>query len=110
MSRLGNRSVTCSASVVGLPALSSHVFPLKPLLSTTNVSPSHLPIEYPSHDGFGSGANLAPAVKICRHKVIASWRIAISFAVWRIFHGGGAAAVLGTSRRRLFAADSSRAR
>src|SRR5262249_12794347 len=106
---LRNRSVTCSASVVGLPALSSHVFPLKPLLSTTNVSPSHLPMENPSHDGFRSAANSRPSVKIWRHKVIASWRITIWLGVWMIFHGGGAAAVFGTPGGRQLASDSSRA-
>src|SRR5678816_1835 len=40
-----NRSVTCSASLCGCPASSSHVFSLMPAVSTTSVSPSHRPTE-----------------------------------------------------------------
>jgi hypothetical protein len=63
----------------------------------------------PSHDGLRSAANSRPSVKICRHKVIASWRITIWLGVWMIFHGGGAAAVFGTPGGRQLASDSSRA-
>src|SRR3954469_5259718 len=41
------RSVMVVASVYGLPAVSSHWLSLKPFVVTTNVSPSHFPMEYP---------------------------------------------------------------
>ena len=34
--------------------MSSGALPLKPIVSTTSVSFSHRPVEYPSHDGLGS--------------------------------------------------------
>jgi hypothetical protein len=42
-----NRSVTCSASVCDTPYRLTHVLSLNPALSTTSVSPSHRPTEYP---------------------------------------------------------------
>src|SRR6185312_11275051 len=39
------RSVVVAASVIGLPGVSSHWSSRKPFVVTTNVSPSHLPME-----------------------------------------------------------------
>src|ERR1700682_3258408 len=45
--------MTCSASLCGLPVLSSHVRSLNPMVSTTRVSPSHLAMESPVQLGMG---------------------------------------------------------
>src|SRR5206468_433247 len=56
-----NRSVTCKASLFGQACSAlSQPRSWNPVLSTTNVSPSHLPTEYPNHVGslslaFGRG-------------------------------------------------------
>src|ERR1043166_430610 len=57
------RSVRCSASVVGFPRPESQAFPLKPRESTTSVSPSQCPTEYPIQVGLGSFGNGRPLPK-----------------------------------------------
>src|SRR5262249_56973880 len=60
-----NRSVTLAASVNGLPMISSQPSSMRPLVSTTSVSPSHFPTEYPYHLGSASGpGKLLPSRKI----------------------------------------------
>jgi len=44
-------STRCSWSLCSWPAVSSQVRSLSPTVSTTSVSPSHLPIESPNHVG-----------------------------------------------------------
>src|ERR1051326_1463968 len=45
------RSCTRKSSLNGLPQPSSHSRESNPAVSTTNVSPSHLPVEYPYQNG-----------------------------------------------------------
>src|SRR5262249_31243375 len=59
---LWKRSVSRSASVCGWPLLSSQLPSLKPDVSTTKVSPSQRPIEYPYQAGSGSTGNCRPSV------------------------------------------------
>src|SRR5262245_7279292 len=63
-SSLRKRSVTRRLPVCGCPPLSSQVRSLKPELSTTRVSRSHLPVEYPSHVGCGSVGSARSSRKI----------------------------------------------
>src|SRR5439155_1364768 len=48
-----NRSVMCNLSLCSWPAPSNHVRSLMPTVSTTSVSPSHFPTEYPNQAGWG---------------------------------------------------------
>ena len=61
-----NRSVMRRDSVPGSPFMSSQVLPFCPMVSTTNVSLSQWPIEYPIHVGCGSLGSGLPSVKIWR--------------------------------------------
>ena len=60
------RSTVRSSSVCGAPVASTNVFSLKPANSTTSVSPSNLPTEWPLKNGstrrsssLGSGLSMA---------------------------------------------------
>src|SRR5579863_413033 len=77
------------ASLCGRPALSSQVRSLTPIVSTTNVSPSHFPTEYPSQEGCGSLGRGRPSVKICRYVVKPSYSISIIPGTGTILYGYG---------------------
>src|SRR5215469_15330429 len=84
------RSVIFPEVVRGLPSTSSQTSSRNPVVSTTSVSPSQYPAEYPYHQGvgllLGSGR---PSVRICRTLPFASYRMTISRWVWTIFRGCG---------------------
>src|SRR5262245_17450538 len=63
---LVNRSMVCSCVVCGCPSKSNQNLSLYPMVSTTNVSPSHRPVECPYQVGSGSFGCGRPSIKICR--------------------------------------------
>jgi len=59
------------------------------MVSTTNVSPSHFPVENPFHDGSGSLGNGRPSAKSCRYVTSRSDRMTTRPGSWMNFLGGG---------------------
>src|SRR5439155_5201068 len=79
---------------------------LNPMVSTTNVSPSQLPMESPYQEGSGSVRCLRPSVKICRKVwILPSNKKKVWVAVCTILQGYGA--MRGTPVGRQFASGSS---
>ena len=64
-----------------LPSRSSQVPVWNPKLSTTSVSPSQRPTEYPIHDTFGSGSSARPSIQIWRY-VRSGLSMTMSCGVW----------------------------
>ena len=76
----------CNAVFRLLKAWKGEPIDEKPTVSTTSMSPSHLPTEWPSHVGSGSGGCARPSRKICRKPGMApSIRITKTFGVWMNF-------------------------
>src|SRR5262245_31361917 len=65
--------------------MSSMALSLSPTVSTTSVSPSHLPTEYPLNVGSGSFGSGRPSRKICRYWSMYSSRTTSVSGVWMIF-------------------------
>src|SRR5215510_11437702 len=88
------RSTTCNASLWKFPDLSNHVASVKLDTSTTSVSPSHRPTEYPINASLGYGSILLRW--IVRSAFAYSNTIMTFVALWMIWKGYGMYMARGT--------------
>src|SRR6185503_8688054 len=101
------RSTMCIFSLCRMPWLPRNVSVVKPTVSTTSVSPSQCPIEWPLNVRSGSSGCSRPSVKICRHCAYASMRIVTLPGVNRTSIGYGCVMIEGMPFGTQFAAGPS---
>src|SRR5688572_23791610 len=93
-----NRSTSFRASLWKFPDLSNQVWSVKSVVSTTRVSPSQRPSEWPMYAVLGYGATLSRWIV---REASANWKIIMILVVpWAIWNGDGRYIARGTPGRK----------